>query len=628
MAKEFDDDELDELLDEDAEALEAAFAEEFGDDESDDATEYDDLDDGDIEYDESEDTESEDLSEDDTEYEELDDEDTEYDELDDEDTEYDESEDDEELSDDDAAALEAAMSAEFGDEDSDDDATAEESDGGPVKLSLDGTMKDRRKQRPVAEEPVGEDSADNDKSGKKKGKGKSAGKKKKEPVQSSLTVSDGLEIESVDPVMTDNYVGSSGVMHVNGVAKVCERNDDKEDFTLEYIALGDIKVSRRIRVVIPDAKLKRSIAVNGVLEPIVVAPLRNEEGKYALIDGAKRLNVCKELGFARIPCVYGHTWKCRNLSYLEGISNMQASWGGAERLAFANRCLDDGIRNETMIESLCDMDEGEAHKAIDLVTDNDTKILSATAGGKFYHTEVSMGYKKLEARRKKEYEESLEGEGAEDDENVDGEGEGSFDRDITPFTADIDLDSFNEEPEDVLSELHAEIEKGREIEGFEAHQQKVGEREVLDPSIRKAALERSGGKCLCCRRGGESYVDCLDAHHVTPVYLGGKDELNNIAILCITCHRMVHLYGTGDLHLDATLEKDYEDLTDAEYEDYPNEQIFNDERVKMLHISRLGNAIREGARVQKMKREELKKEHPVGNLGRRMPGKNGVQTDA
>jgi hypothetical protein len=91
---------------------------------------------------------------------------------------------------------------------------------------------------------------------------------------------------------------------------------------------------------------------------------------------------------------------------------------------------------------------------------------------------------------------------------------------------------------------------------------------------------------------------------------------------------MVHLYGTGDLPLDPALQKDYEDLTDAEKMLYPTEQNFVDARVKMRNIAKLGNIIREGAAAQKIKRDELKKEHPVGNLGRRMPGKNGVQTEA
>jgi hypothetical protein len=76
------------------------------------------------------------------------------------------------------------------------------------------------------------------------------------------------------------------------------------------------------------------------------------------------------------------------------------------------------------------------------------------------------------------------------------------------------------------------------------------------------------------------------------------------------------------------LQKEYDELNDAEKLDYPNEQIFLDERVKMRNIAKLGNLIREGAKVQKIKRDELKQAHPVGNLGRRMPGKNGVQTDA
>lgn len=493
--------------------------------------------------------------------------------------------------------------------------------GARVALTLDGSMKSRKKQA----EELPEESTDEpaDKKSKSKGKGKS--KKKSAPPQSSLNFADKAEIESSEPLMTESYVGSSGVMHDNGVAKVCERSDG-EVLMCEYVPIDRILVLKRIRVVIPDQKLKSSIAVNGLIEPIVVAPIKGDYEHFALVDGAKRLNACKELGFEQVPCVFGHAWKCKNLKYLEAVTNMQKGWGGAEHLAFANMCLDDGIRNEGMVESLCDMDEGEAHKAIDLVTDNDPAIVGAVAGGKFYRTEVSLGYKKLEARRKKEYEEGL-ASGEEGEDLEDFEGEGSFTGEITPFTAEINQDEFGE-VNDTLGELNAEFEKGKAIDGFEAHKQKVGERECLDPSIRKAAMERSGGRCLCCRRGGESYVDCLDAHHIVPVYLGGEDSVDNTAILCITCHRMVHLYGTGDLHLDDTLQKNYSELNEAEKLDYPNEQIFLDERVKMRNIAKLGNLIREGAKAQKIKREELKKEHPVGNLGRRMPGKNGVQTEA
>jgi 5-methylcytosine-specific restriction protein A len=488
-------------------------------------------------------------------------------------------------------------------------------------------MKNRAKKKPIDEEENGSDNTEE--TADKKGKGKSKGKsksKKSAPPQSSLKATEGISIDSTDPLMTESYVGSSGVMHENGIAKVCEKSDE-EILSIQYVPIESILVPKRIRVVIPDQKLKNSIAVNGVLEPIIVAPLKDDFEKFALVDGAKRLNACKELGMEVIPCVYGHIWKCKDLGYLEAITNMQTGWGGAEHLAFANKCLDGGIRNEAMVESLCDMDEGDAHKAIDIVTDNDPAIVGATAGGKLYKTEVGLGYKKLEARRKKEYEESLAAGEGEVDEEGEIEGEGAFSGEITPFTAEIDQEEFGT-VKDALGELNAEFEKGKSIEGFEAHKQKVGERECLDPSIRKAAMERSGGRCLCCRRGGESYVDCLDAHHIVPVYLGGEDSVDNTAILCITCHRMVHLYGTGDLHLDATLQKKFSELTEAEKLDYPNEQIFLDERVKMRNIAKLGNLIREGAKAQKIKRDELKQAHPVGNLGRRMPGKNGVQTEA
>jgi hypothetical protein len=91
---------------------------------------------------------------------------------------------------------------------------------------------------------------------------------------------------------------------------------------------------------------------------------------------------------------------------------------------------------------------------------------------------------------------------------------------------------------------------------------------------------------------------------------------------------MVHLYGNGSLVLDDALEKKYFDLTDEELKLYPSEGIFLAERDRMSRIVRLGTIIREGAAVKKKSREQLRDEHPVGNLGRRMPGVNGVQTEA
>lgn len=598
----------------DDEELNIVDDEEFEDDGTefeDDDTEFEDED-----YEEPPEFEEEDALEGDV----FDDENVEYD--DEDDTEFGE---DEEVGEedfvDDGEVVEGEESVE-----SEEETVEEGTPGGVVTLSLDGSMKNRVREV-VEEETIGTEDTEEASGKKGKSKGKGKGKSKKSaPPQSSLKVTDSVSIDATEPLMTESYVGSSGVMHENGVAKVCERSNE-EILSLQFIPVDSIVVTKRIRVVIPDQKLKNSIAVNGVIEPIIVAPLKDDFEKFALVDGAKRLNACKELGIETIPCIYGHIWKCKDLGYLEGVCNMQKGWGGAEHLAMANKCLDGGIRNEAMVESLCDMDEGDAHKAIDLVTDNDPAIIGATAGGKFYRTEIGLGYKKLEARRKKEYEEGLANGEGDPEEEGEIDGEGAFSGEITPFTAEINQDEFGE-VDDTLGELNAEFEKGKSIEGFEAHKQKVGERECLDPAIRKAAIERSGGRCLCCRRGGESYVDCLDAHHIVPVYLGGEDSVDNTAILCITCHRMVHLYGTGDLHLDATLQKEYSELNDAEKMDYPNEQIFLDERVKMRNIAKLGNLIREGAKVQKIKRDELKQAHPVGNLGRRMPGKNGVQTDA
>lgn len=500
-----------------------------------------------------------------------------------------------------------------------------------VTLSLDdGVMTDRRQvvDEPAEVEETTDVVEESEKPTKKSGKKAKKEKPAKVAPKSRLETRDELEIEIPEKSITDTYIGDSEVMQIGLVGKVC--NDSAlGSLMLENIPVENIVNVKRFRVVIPDKKLKESIAVNGVLEPIVVAPLKDDYSKFALIDGAKRLNACKELDIDTIPCVYGHDWICKDLAYLEAMCNMHTNWSGAEYINFVKKCKAEGIRNELVIESLCSMRPGDAHKALDILEDDDPTILGPLMNGKFDKSELETAQRKLDARRKKdEVAEKDAALGGEDAEDTVLEGEGGFNGEITPYSADVDMDSFNNVGDDTLGELKDEFARGKDVEGYGVHHQKVGERECLDPAIRKAAIAKANNMCLCCHLGGPSYVDCIDAHHIVPVYLGGEDSVENTAILCISCHRMVHLYGTGDLPLDPALQKDYEDLTDAEKMLYPTEQNFVDARVKMRNIAKLGNIIREGAAAQKIKRDELKKEHPVGNLGRRMPGKNGVQTEA
>lgn len=66
-------------------------------------------------------------------------------------------------------------------------------------------------------------------------------------------------------------------------------------------------------------ELSTSIAVNGLLEPIVVRPSGNQ---YQLIAGAHRLAACKRLGWQSIPCTIlsdSNTAPIKSLALIENI---------------------------------------------------------------------------------------------------------------------------------------------------------------------------------------------------------------------------------------------------------------------------------------------------------------------
>lgn len=63
---------------------------------------------------------------------------------------------------------------------------------------------------------------------------------------------------------------------------------------------------------------------------------------------------------------------------------------------------------------------------------------------------------------------------------------------------------------------------------------------AVPAAVRAAAMRRDGGVCVLCRRGEDELGSRLHAHHVIYKSAGGKDSLENIAMLCFWCHRNLH----------------------------------------------------------------------------------------
>jgi len=62
------------------------------------------------------------------------------------------------------------------------------------------------------------------------------------------------------------------------------------------------------------------------------------------------------------------------------------------------------------------------------------------------------------------------------------------------------------------------------------------QRKKIARQLREVVRDRQKRRCACC-------LECasLQLHHIDPVFLNGKDSVNNLIFLCRDCHRLLHL---------------------------------------------------------------------------------------
>ena len=56
-----------------------------------------------------------------------------------------------------------------------------------------------------------------------------------------------------------------------------------------------------------------------------------------------------------------------------------------------------------------------------------------------------------------------------------------------------------------------------------------------DRSIYNAVLKYLGNRCVYC-----GSTKNLEIHHIIPLYLGGKNDLGNMEVVCKKCHLQIH----------------------------------------------------------------------------------------
>jgi len=442
----------------------------------------------------------------------------------------------------------------------------------------------------------------------------------------------------------------------SGDIVVMEKNDGEDGFEFTYVDIERIGLAKeRIRKTQSVGDLYESIKSTGLLEPVDLMPSITD-GYYVLVHGYRRLIACGKAGMRRIPCVINKKMSTSEIRITEAIYNIHKRYTMREisdYIEFLEK--EAGVNSASMIEYLVQWENGDYNKFKDIIEDGDPDIIGKMMDG---FATVQASFKALENRRKKESreEKELKKVAKAYDENADTgadlvSGAGEMGDESSKLTDEelkglaLDPTSLDDDIDDIsLDEM---VNDGKNMEGFEAHKQDYRDREFLDPAIRKAIMSRDKDTCQCCKRGGPDYVDILDGHHIVEVYLGGEDSVENGIALCLNCHKQVHLYAFNQLHIPRT-KTEYElDLevkklileesekctqnSNAELSESDKDEIrerhlaiYKEEQNKYKRIVKLGNKIREGIQMKGIKLEQVKKDHPIGKIGRQKPGQKNT----
>lgn len=345
----------------------------------------------------------------------------------------------------------------------------------------------------------------------------------------------------------------------------------------------------------------------GVVSPIHVLALEDDDC-YQLLDGLRRVFAALRAGKKTISAM---VWEFSDRREGKEMANIiclmiNRNQKFTPREMWEQMKVLESVNDATpgLIEYLLQMEPGDAMKLKDVMLADETyaDFRDGLLNGKY---SIEQAYKKLCNERKKE--DKLE---KEDKMSVDGDG--------IVATNPMSYDSIEngDEPErlsakeakellemgdldvDVDDESLESLNKTNEIRKDDMYQS-VGDRHIVDSSVKKATLIRDENKCRCCGIGGPQWAGILVYHHLIPVFAGGPDTVKNGLTMCVNCHLTLHNYITGDVQVP-------EDL------DPEQEKIFK-------NIMKYGNIAIDASNKLGMKRDELKKanasskKHPMPN---------------
>lgn len=396
----------------------------------------------------------------------------------------------------------------------------------------------------------------------------------------------------------------------DAVTKVSNGSKNDEKFNIIEIPITKITTVNRIRKEPFIEDLVESIKTNGLLVPIVVAPTANKDW-FVLVDGLRRVQACARVGITQVPAIVNEHLSTPDVPIMEPLYNRKENYTIKEIIDYieylenSNKAIDPGT-----IEFMLKMNVGDFTKLKEVLDDKDETIIEKMLDEKIT---ISQAFKKLESKRRKatKEEKNLEqvdkaygnGDNALSDISMVGieanEDEALTDDEIKSLAV-----SYTDIRDSELKTLEEELEEGKNLQGYEAHEQKVGEREVLPYELKNSVLDRDEMACQCCGCKGGEFRETFDIHHIVPVSLGGKDDPNNLVTLCLVCHKLVHLYARNELVVNIENKED-------------------EDKDRFSKIVRFGNIIRKAMVKKGKKLKDFKKEDNAKSIGREdFSGKN------
>lgn len=326
---------------------------------------------------------------------------------------------------------------------------------------------------------------------------------------------------------------------------------DKFSLSTEVIKIGEIGLSEptkrgRQKTMIG---LTQSVKDMGILTPIHVMKVAEEDAtddyKYVLIDGLRRMFGAIKNGMTEIcATVWDFEDKEKGMELLLPLSLMlnrqqKRQWSEVWDL-YRILELQSAITPGTL-EFLLQLEAGDAMRLKDVMLCDYSEVKEALLSGE---KNLDACYKMLQKMRKEEDQLGKDdatgfGDTVEGAEEVAGDvTEGSeqlTDQDVLELLEMADsLDDDSEVSSDDFSDMSTP-------DSDFVDQQKVGERHPLDPALRQAVLARDDFTCRCC---GMKMIGVrlglIAVHHILPVHVGGKDSMNNLTTLCLSCHNTLH----------------------------------------------------------------------------------------